>query len=254
MNVDRPCASGLIGIASSAKQIMVDRMMVAVGGGLESTSLVQNDHCNRFRGAGPVLKERIPGLYMTMLKTAEVVAYPYWNCAVGIGRERAAIPAAHGSGPSQNCFAAEIVPMTTTMHVVDKAAGEVPEREVALSADACNRLATQLSGLAALKPAFKDGQQIREGRFITAGHVSKLSDGAAACVLMEAKEAERRGLEPLGARHGIGPVVAVPKLLKQHRLSFDGIDIWELNEAFACQVIDWLGGYPRSLSAARDLG
>jgi acetyl-CoA C-acetyltransferase len=174
--------------------------------------------------------------------------------------------------------------MTTRMLVVDKASGATSEREITLSQDEGNRPQTRLEDLESLKPVFKDGQRVKEGRFITAGNASQLSDGASAAVLMEAKEAERRGLQPLGAYRGmavagcepdemgIGPVFAVPKLLKQHGLTMDDIDIWELNEAFACQVLycrDRLGipneklnvsggaisiGHPYGMSGARMTG
>jgi acetyl-CoA C-acetyltransferase len=174
--------------------------------------------------------------------------------------------------------------MTTRMVVVDKASGATSQREITLAQDEGNRPQTRLEDLQALSPVFKDGLRVKEGRFITAGNASQLSDGASAAVLMEAKEAERRGLQPLGAYRGmavagcdpdemgIGPVFAVPKLLKQHGLTVDDIDIWELNEAFACQVLycrDRLGipneklnvsggaisiGHPYGMSGARMTG
>ncbi|GJE01686.1 MULTISPECIES: acetyl-CoA C-acyltransferase [Methylobacterium] len=284
MSLDRQCASGLMAIATAAKEIVTDGLDVAVGGGLESISLVQNDRMNRFRGADPWLVERLPALYMTMLETAETVADRY-----GISREaqdayalssQARTAAAQEAGR----FAEEIVPLTTRMSVTDKATGETTTREITLSQDEGNRPQTRLDDLASLKPVFKDGQRVKEGRFITAGNASQLSDGASACVLMEAREAERRGLQPLGAYRGmavagcdpdemgIGPVFAVPKLLAQHGLSVDDIDLWELNEAFACQVLycrDKLGipderlnvdggaisiGHPYGMSGARMTG
>ncbi|MFE1600606.1 acetyl-CoA C-acyltransferase [Methylobacterium sp. ID0610] len=284
MSVDRQCASGLMAIATAAKEIVTDGIPIAVGGGLESISLVQNDRINRFRAADPWLVEHAPALYMTMIETAETVAERY-----GIGREAQdayALTSQQRTAAAQEAgrFAEEIVPFSTRMTVTDKATGETQSREVTLAQDEGNRPQTRLEDLAALKPVFKDGQRIKDGRFVTAGNASQLSDGAAACVLMEAREAERRGLQPLGAYRGmavagcepdemgIGPVFAVPKLLKQHGLSVEDIDLWELNEAFACQVLycrDRLGipderlnvdggaisiGHPYGMSGARMTG
>ncbi|MDA8251622.1 MAG: acetyl-CoA C-acyltransferase, partial [Rhodospirillales bacterium] len=281
MSLDRQCASGLMAIATAAKEIVVDGLDIAVGGGLESISLVQNEHMNRYRAQDPALQERVPALYMTMLETAEVVGERY-----KVSREAQdeyALQSQQRTAAAQQAgrYAREIAPMTTTMLVTDKATGAVSERSVTLSLDEGNRPQTRLEDLAALKPVFKDGQRIKEGRCITAGNASQLSDGAAAAVLMEAKEAERRGLQPLGAYRGmavagcdpdemgIGPVFAVPKLLQQHGLSMDDIGLWELNEAFAVQVLycrDRLGipderlnvdggaisiGHPYGMSGAR---
>ncbi|WP_279358306.1 acetyl-CoA C-acyltransferase [Methylobacterium indicum] len=284
MSLDRQCASGLMAIATAAKEIITDGLAVAVGGGLESISLVQNDKVNRFRGQDPWLVEHVPAIYMTMIETAETVAQRY-----GIGREAQdsyALQSQQRTARAQgeNKFADEIVPMDARMAVVDKATGAVSHKDVTLSQDEGNRPQTKLEDLQGLKPVFKDGLRIKEGRFITAGNASQLSDGAAAVVLMEAREAERRGLQPLGAYRGmavagcnpdemgIGPVFAVPKLLKQHGLKVEDIDLWELNEAFASQVLycrDKLGipderlnvnggaisiGHPYGMSGARMTG
>ncbi|WP_406854781.1 acetyl-CoA C-acyltransferase [Alsobacter sp. KACC 23698] len=284
MSVDRQCASGLMAIAIAAKQIVVDGMTVAVGGGLESISLCQNEHANRYRAQDPWLVERMPALYMSMLETAEVVADRY-----GVSREAQDAYAAQSqartaAAQAAGRFDAEIVPMPSVMLAQDKATGAVSPVETRLAKDEGNRPGTTAEQLAALKPVFKDGQRIREGRFITAGNASQLSDGASASVLMEAREAERRGLQPLGIYRGmavagcdpdemgIGPVFAVPKLLKQHGLTVDDIGLWELNEAFAVQVIycrDRLGipderlnvdggaisiGHPYGMSGARMTG
>jgi acetyl-CoA C-acetyltransferase len=284
MSIDRQCASGLMAIATAAKEIVVDGLPVAVGGGLESISLVQNEHANKYRGQDPELVAQMPSLYMTMLETAEIVADRY-----GVSREAQdeyALQSQQRTAQAQSDgrFRAEIAPMSASMTVVDKATGDASEREVTLAQDEGNRPQTRLEDLQALKPVFKNGQQIQDGRFITAGNASQLSDGASAAVLMEAGEAERRGLEPLGAYRGIavagcdpdemgiGPVFAVPKLLKQHGLTIDDIDIWELNEAFASQVLycrDRLGipndklnvsggaisiGHPYGMSGARMTG
>jgi acetyl-CoA C-acetyltransferase len=284
MSIDRQCASGLMAIATAAKEIVFDGMSIAVGGGLESISLVQNDKMNRHRSQDPALVARVPNLYMSMLETAEVVADRY-----GISREAQdeyALQSQQRTAQAQaeGRHAAEIAPMTTSMLVVDKATGAASAREVTLSLDEGNRPQTTLADLQKLQPVFKGGMQVAEGRFITAGNASQLSDGAAAVVLMEAGEAARRGLKPLGAYRGmavagcdpgemgIGPVFAVPKLLKQHGLSIDDIGIWELNEAFASQVLycrDQLGipnerfnvsggaisvGHPYGMSGARMTG
>ena len=284
MSMDRQCASGLMAIATAAKQIIVDGMQVTVGGGLESISLVQNDKINRYRAQDPQLVRTLPQIYMTMLETAEIVAQRY-----GVSREAQdaySLQSQQRTAAAQEAgrFDAEIVPMTATMLVTDKATGAVSEKQVTLARDEGNRPGTTLADLQALKPVFKNGQRVAEGAFITAGNASQLSDGASAMVLMEAKEAERRGLQPLGAYRGmavagcdpdemgIGPVFAIPKLLKQHGLSMGDIGIWELNEAFASQVLhirDTLGipderlnvsggaisiGHPYGMSGARMSG
>jgi len=247
--VDRQCASGLMAVAIAAKQIVVDNMQITVGAGVESISLVQNEHANKFRTRDPWLVEHLPQTYVTMLETAEVVAKRY-----GISREaqdRYALQSQQrtAKGQAEGLFDNEIIPVTTTMIVTDKATGETSEKEVTLAKDEGNRASTTIDDLAKLKPVFKDGIEVKQGEYITAGNASQLSDGAAALILMEAKEASRRGLQPLGAYRGIavagcdpdemgiGPVFAVPKLLKANGLSVDDIDIWELNEAFAVQVL-----------------
>jgi acetyl-CoA C-acetyltransferase len=284
MSIDRQCASGLMAIATAAKEIVHDGLTIAVGGGLESISLVQNDKANRYRAQDPALVATVPALYMSMLETAEIVADRY-----GVTREQQDEYALQSQqrtaqAQSEGRFAAEIAPLATTMIVTDKDTGASSEREVTLRQDEGNRPQTRLEELARLQPVMKGGQRVAEGRFITAGNASQLSDGAAAVLLMEAKEAERRGLEPLGAYRGIavagcdpdemgiGPVFAVPKLLERHGLGIDDIGIWELNEAFACQVIycrDRLGipndklnvsggaisiGHPYGMSGARMTG
>jgi acetyl-CoA C-acetyltransferase len=284
MSVDRQCASGLMAVAIAAKEIVDDAMTVTIGGGVESISLVQNEHLNRFRAADPWLVEHTPQIYMSMLETAEIVADRY-----GVSREAQEAYALQSQqrtakGQAAGIFDDEIAPITTVMTVVDKATGATSERDVTLSKDEGNRPETTLEDLAKLKPVFKDGQRLNVGGYITAGNASQLSDGAAACVLMEASEAERRGLKPLGAYRGvavagcdpdemgIGPVFAIPKLLKAHGLTLDDIGVWQLNEAFAVQVIycrDRLGipddklnvwggaisiGHPYGMSGARMVG
>ena len=284
MSVDRQCASGLMAIAVAAKEIVEDGMSVTVGGGLESISLVQNDKMNRFRAQDPWLVGHRNDIYMTMIETAETVAERYQ-----ITRERQdeyAVQSQSRTAAAQAAgrFDKEIVPMPTVMKVMDKATGAVSDKAVNLTRDEGVRADTTLEGLAALKPVFADGQRIKAGSFVTAGNASQLSDGASACVLMEAKLASRRNLSPLGTYRGIavagcdpdemgiGPVFAVPKLLATHGLKVDDIDLWELNEAFAVQVIycrDRLGidndklnvdggaiavGHPYGMSGSRLVG
>ena len=249
MTVQRACSSGLMGVATAAKQIAEDQMKIVVGGGVESISLAQNEHSNRFRAGDAQLRRDIPQLYMAMLETAEIVAERY-----GVTREQQdefALMSQQRTAQAQaeGRHAREIVATTTTMVVTDKETGQPSEREITLKLDEGNRPQTTLADLQKLQPVFKGGQQVKEGRYITAGNASQLSDGAAALVMMDAKEAERRGLAPLGAYRGmavagcgpeemgIGPVFAVPRLLERHGLRVDDIDIWELNEAFASQCL-----------------
>ena len=284
MSMDRQCASGMMAIATAAKQIISDGMTVTVGGGLESISLVQNDKMNNFRAADEWTLEHQPALYMSMLETAEIVADRY-----GVSREAQDEYAAQSQDRTHAAqqagkFDDEIVPLPSVMKFFNKETKEVSDVEVTLEKDEGNRPGTSAENLAGLKPVFKDGQVIKEGRFITAGNASQLSDGASASVLMEAREAERRGLEPLGIYRGmaaagldpdemgIGPIHAVPKLLKANGLTMDDIGLWELNEAFAVQVLhcrDTLGipnenlnvnggaisvGHPYGMSGARLVG
>ncbi|WBO21702.1 acetyl-CoA C-acyltransferase [Sphingomonas abietis] len=275
MTIDRQCSSGLMAIATAAKQVIVDRMDVVVAGGVESISLVQTPQMRV--GPDPELLAMVPDIYMPMLQTAEIVAKRY-----GISRERqdayglrsqqrTAEAQAHGR------FDAEIIPVTATMTVTDKATGATSAREVMLAKDEGNRADTTAEGLAGLRT-------VVEGGVITAGNASQLSDGASACVVMEAEFAASRGLAPLGRylgmavagtdpdEMGIGPVFAVPKLLRRFGLGIDDIGLWELNEAFAVQVLycqDRLGipddrlnvdggaiaiGHPYGMSGARMVG
>ncbi|RKS28214.1 acetyl-CoA C-acetyltransferase [Pseudomonas sp. WPR_5_2] len=276
--LDRQCASGLMAIATAAKQIMVDGMQVTVGAGQEHISLVQNRHMEWVGSQHDenVLRH-VPLAYMPMLQTAELVAKRY-----GISREAQdlySLQSQQRTAAAQQAglFSHEIVPVRVTKQVVDKASGAVRHEQVNLSLDEGNRPQTILEDLSKLKPVI-------EGGCITAGNASQLSDGASACVLMDARLAEQRNLQPLGLYRGIavaglapeemgiGPVLAVPKLLKQHGLKVDDIGLWELNEAFACQVLycrDTLGidnarlnvnggaisiGHPYGMSGARMVG
>lgn len=239
---------------------------------------------NLYRMKDEALLKLSPHIYMSMLETAEVVSRRY-----GISRDAQdeyALQSQQRTAAAQAAghFDAEIVAMTTSMLVTDKATGETTSKEVTLAKDEGNRPETTLEGLKALKPVFGGGEEIQQGEFITAGNASQLSDGASACVIMEAGEAVKRNLQPLGAYRGmavagcepdemgIGPVFAVPKLLKRHGLTMDDIGIWELNEAFATQVLycrDTLGipndrlnvsggavsiGHPYGMSGARMTG
>lgn len=284
MTLDRQCASGLMAVATAANQIVANGMSITVGGGLESISLVQTPGLNLDRFQDPWLVLHRPDLYMSMIETAEVVAQRY-----GISREAQdafALESQRRTVAAQAAgrFDGEIVPLESVMRVKDKQTGEERFVEVRLDRDEGNRPDTTLEGLSALKPAFADGQIVRQGKFVTAGNASQLSDGASACVLMESKLCEQRGFEPLGAYRGmavagcdpdemgIGPVFAVSKLLKAHGLTVDDIGLWELNEAFASQAVycrDRLGidpaklnvnggaisiGHPYGMSGARLVG
>ena len=241
MTIDRQCSSGMMAIATASKQVMYDGMDVVVAGGVESISLAQNEHTNTWRMVDPALIERHPAAYMPMLQTAEVVAERF-----GISREAQdeygyQSQMRTAAAQERGAFDDEIIPVTAKKMVMDRETGETSLEEVTLTKDEGNRPSTTLEGLAGLPPV--------SGGTITAGNASQLSDGAAATVVMSSDEAERRGLEPLGYYRGIavagvdpdimgiGPVYAVPKLLANTGLSIDDIDLWELNEAFAVQVI-----------------
>ena len=276
MSIDRQCASGLMAIATAAKQVIVDRMDVVVAGGVESISLVQTGEMRL--GPDPELLSMHNGVYMPMIDTAEVVGNRY-----SISRERCDEYALRSqqrtaAAQLQGGFSDEIIPVTATMGVKDKETGAISMREVTIDKDEGNRADTTLEGLAKLEPV--RGPE----KIITAGNASQLSDGASACIVMDSSLAEKRGLEPLGRyigmavagtdpdEMGIGPVFAVPKLLQRFGLTMDDIGLWELNEAFAVQVLycqDKLGipddilnvnggaisiGHPYGMSGARLTG
>ncbi|MEP1521386.1 acetyl-CoA C-acyltransferase [Ascidiaceihabitans sp.] len=282
MSLDRQCASGMMAIATAAKQVITDGMDVVIGGGVESISMVQTPEMRV--GADKWLKANKPEIYMTMLETAENVAERY-----NVSREAQDEYAAESQERTHQAQQAgrlddEIVAMTTTMMVQNRETKEITSHEVTLDKDEGNRPGTSAESLAGLKPVFKDGMNLAEGKFITAGNASQLSDGASAAVVMEASVAEKKGLQPLGRyvgvmaagcepdEMGIGPIYAVPKLLEAHGLKMDDIGLWELNEAFASQVIasrDVLGipneilnvnggaisiGHPYGMSGARMVG
>jgi acetyl-CoA C-acetyltransferase/acetyl-CoA acyltransferase len=242
MTIDRQCSSGLMTIATAAKQIIVDNMDICVGGGLESISKVVGSG-KMFVEPDRALLEMHPAIYMPMIGTAEVVAKRY-----GISREQQdeySLQSQQRTAAAQAAgkFDDEIIACAATMAIVDKETKEVSYKDVTADKDDCNRPDTTLEGLASLKPV------MGEGHTITAGNASQLSDGSSACVLMEAKVAEKRGLTPLGRyvgmavagtepdEMGIGPVFAIPKLLERFNLKMDDIGLWELNEAFAVQVL-----------------
>jgi acetyl-CoA C-acetyltransferase len=281
--VDRQCSSGLMAIAIAAKQIISDDMAITVGGGVESISLVENEHMNQYRASDPWLVENLPDIYMPMLQTAEVVAERY-----GVSRDAQdeySLSSQQRTATAQEAgrFDEEIVPLPSRKLGVNKETGEQAYEQVLLTRDEGNRPETTLDGLAALKPVLPDGA-ITAHSTVTAGNASQLSDGASASVLMERAEAERRGITPLGIYRGIavagcapdemgiGPVFAIPKLLSSHGLGIDDIDLWELNEAFASQALycrDKLGidpekfnvdgggisiGHPYGMTGARLVG
>ena len=282
MSLDRQCASGMMAIAAASKQIINDGHNIIIGAGVESVSMVQTNDMRV--NVDPWLKSHKPEIYMTMLETAETVAARY-----GVTREqqdhyavlsqaRTAIAQAAGK------FDEEIVPITTIMKIQDRETKEITEKTIILDKDEGNRPDTTYENIASLKPVFTDGINLTQGQCITAGNASQLSDGASAAVVMESSLAERRGLSPLGRcvgvvsigcepdEMGIGPVFAVPKLLELHGLKMDDVGLWELNEAFAVQVIycrDTLGipnellnvnggaisvGHPYGMSGARMVG
>ncbi|MCR5858567.1 acetyl-CoA C-acyltransferase [Mesorhizobium sp. J428] len=254
--IDRQCSSGIQSMSLLANAIRNDGVKIGIAGGLESISLVQNEHQNTFRLKDEKLLSLHPAAYMPMIDTAEVVAKRY-----GISRERQdeyALESQKRTAAAREAgrFATEIAPMKTRMAVVDKETKEISYKEIEVAHDEGPRADTTAAGLAGLKP-------VREGGVVTAGNASQLSDGAAASVMMSSKEAEKRGLTPLGIfrgfnvagcepdEMGIGPVFAVPRLLERHGLKIDDIGLWELNEAFAVQVIycrDRLGIDPAKLN------
>ena len=276
MTIDRQCSSGLMAIATAAKQIIVDRMDVCVTGGIESITAIRNNTAKPARDEE--LLRMHPDIFMPMIGTAEVVAKRY-----GISREdqdayslqsQQRTAAAQTSGK----FSDEIIEVSTTMDVKDRETGEVSQQDVTIAMDDCNRPNTTIEGLAKLDPV------MGEGYSITAGNASQLADGSAASVLMEAEVAKAKGLTPMGRyvgmavagtkpdEMGIGPVFAIPKLLKRFDLSIDDVGLWELNEAFAVQVLycrDKLGipddrlnvnggsisiGHPFGMTGARCVG
>tara|TARA_R110000824_G_scaffold215442_2_gene401795 strand:- start:75065 stop:76312 length:1248 start_codon:yes stop_codon:yes gene_type:complete len=248
--INRFCSSGLQAIANAAHTVINEGAPVAIGGGVESLSLVsRSGHMNLHRYTEDELMKKWPAIWMTMIETAEIVADRY-----GVSREyqdeySAESQKRTAAFQEKGYMAEEIVPLKTTMKLVNKETGEETLQEVVCDRDECNRPGTTFESLSGLKPVFSGGMVVKEGKYVTAGNASQLSDGSAAVVVMEAKEAEKRGLKPLGRfvgfnvagcdpdEMGIGPVFAVPRLLERHGLKVDDIDLWELNEAFASQCL-----------------
>lgn len=248
--INRFCSSGLQAIANAAQTVVNEGAPVAIGGGVESLSLVsRSGHMNTHRYTEDKLMSEWPAIWMTMIETAEIVADRY-----GVSREyqdeySAESQARTAAFQQSGKMAEEIVPLKTRMKQVNKETGEETYHEVVCDRDECNRPGTTVETLAGLKPVFANGMVVKEGKYVTAGNASQLSDGAAAVVVMEAEEAARRNIEPLGRfmgfnvagcdpdEMGIGPVFAVPRLLERHGLKVDDIDLWELNEAFASQCL-----------------
>lgn len=281
MTLDRQCGSGMQAIAVAAKNIIVGEQRIVLAGGLESISLVQNAHKNSHRSVSEAVLAADPTAYIPMIETAELVAERY-----GVSRlaqDEYALQSQQRTAAAQAAgrFNDEIVPMASVKQLYDKEGKPTDKQSVLLERDEGNRADTTLESLQALKPVWKNGRWVAQGQHVTAGNASQLSDGAAAVLLMSRSEAAARGLQPLGVYRGvavagcrademgIGPVFAVPKLLKQHGLSVADIGLWELNEAFASQVLycrDQLGipndrlnvdggaisiGHPFGMSGAR---
>ena len=256
MSIDRACSSGLMAIATAAKGILAGDLDIAVAGGVESISLTQTKHKNNYRAQSQAVMDLVPTAYIPMIETAEVVAERYQ-----ITRDQEdeySYQSQMRTAAAQNAgiFDNEIVPITVEKQLYDKEGNATEKQTVTLVKDECNRADTTLEGLKSLKPVFKNGQWVKEGSHVTAGNASQLSDGASACVLMSSDDARNRGIKPLGIFRGvavagcdpeimgIGPVFAIPKLLKRHNLEISDIGLWEINEAFACQVVycrDFLG-------------
>jgi acetyl-CoA C-acetyltransferase len=261
--IDRQCGSGLMSIATASKQIALDGMDAVIAGGVESISLTQTKHKSSYRARSQSVLDHMPHMWIPMIETAEIVAERYGVTREAqdqfafISQQRTAAAQAAGR------FEQELALLPTRMAITDKETGEITFRDTLLTTDEGPRADTTLEGLQALKPVFKDGEVIKQGKHITAGNASQFSDGAAALLLMDGKLAERQGLQPLGAirgfavagcapeEMGVGPVFAVPKLLARAGLKMDDIGLWELNEAFASQALycrDELGIDPEKMN------
>lgn len=284
MTLDRQCSSGLMSIGFAAQNIMTGSMDTVVAGGVESISLVQNKYKNTYRNVSKKVLSKSEHAYMQMIETAEVVSKRYNISRLAQDEYSLQSQQRIASAQENGLFDDEIVPMASTKSIFNKETKEVSFEDVLLQKDEGNRPSTTLDSLQSLEPVFKDGSVIKQGQFITAGNASQLSDGASACVVMDAKIAAQKGLSPLGVfrgmtvagcapdEMGIGPIYAIPKLLNKHKLSIDDIGLWEINEAFACQLIysrDYLGidndklnvnggaiaiGHPFGMSGARLVG
>ena len=284
MTIDRMCSSGLMSIATAAKGIMTGELDIAVAGGLESISLVQNKHKNVYRAQSQSVLDRAHDAYIQMIETAEVVSRRYQISRQAQDDYALRSQQRTAAAQEQGLFDEEIVPLSTIKLLYDKEGNVSGSESVTLGKDEGNRVDTSAQSLAKLPPVWKGGTWAPAGEFVTAGNASQLSDGASACVMMRASQARQRGLKPLGTYRGmavagcgaddmgIGPVFAIPKLLQRHGLTVADIGLWEINEAFACQVLycrDTLGiaddrlnvnggaiaiGHPFGMSGARLVG
>ena len=284
MTLDRQCSSGLMSIGFAAKNIMLGSMDTVVAGGVESISMVQNKHKNTYRNVSKTVLSKSQHAYMQMIETAEVVAKRYNISRLAQDEYSLQSQQRIATAQQNGLFDDEIVPMASTKSVFNRETKEVTFEDVLLGKDEGNRPSTTLESLQSLAPVWKDGRVVAQGEFITAGNASQLSDGASACVVMDSQLAAQKGLAPMGIfrgmtvagcepdEMGIGPIYAIPKLLKQHGLAIEDIGLWEINEAFACQLIysrDYLGidndklnvdggaiaiGHPFGMSGARMVG
>ncbi|MES2246431.1 MAG: acetyl-CoA C-acyltransferase [Pseudomonadota bacterium] len=284
MAIERMCGSGLMSIATAAKGVMCGELDIAVAGGLESISLTQNTHKNSYRAQSQAVRAVVPEAYIAMIETAEVVAERYGISRAAQDAYSLASQQRTAAAQEAGLFDDEIVPLTVDKALTDKQGQSLGSTRVTLERDEGNRADTTLESLGALQPVLKNGTWVKEGRHITAGNASQLSDGASATLLMRRTEAARRGLAPLGVYRGmavagcgpdemgIGPVFAIPKLLQRHGLGVNDIGLWEINEAFACQVLYCAGqlgiahdrlnvnggaiaiGHPFGMSGARMVG
>ncbi len=249
MALDRMCSSGLMSIALASHSVMTGDAQIVVAGGVESISLTQNRHKNSYRARSQAVLAQQSAAYMAMIETAEIVSRRY-NVSRAAQDEYALLSQQRtAAAQAAGRFDDEIVPLDVRRALFDKEGNQTGHEDLRAVRDECSRADTSAASLASLKPVWKDGEVIAQGEFITAGNASQLSDGAAAVVVMEAQAAKAHGLAPLGIfrglavagceadEMGIGPVFAVPKLLARHRLTVSDIGLWELNEAFACQVI-----------------
>lgn len=284
MSLDRMCASGMMSIGVAAKGVMAGEMNIAVAGGVESISLTQTKHKNAYRAQSTAVLAKVPTAYIPMIETAEIVARRYGISRLAQDEYALQSQQRTAEAQKQGRFAEEIVPLVASKLIFDKEGNPAGSQEVTADRDECNRADTTLASLQGLKPVWKDGKWVAQGEFITAGNASQFSDGASAALVMSRAEAERRGIAPLGIYRGIavagckpdemgiGPVHAIPKLLQRFGLGVRDIDLWEINEAFASQVVycrDTLGidndrlnvnggaiaiGHPFGMSGARLVG
>ncbi|MBK6403113.1 MAG: acetyl-CoA C-acyltransferase [Rhodocyclaceae bacterium] len=284
MSLDRMCASGMMSIGVAAKGVMTGEMNIAVAGGVESISLTQTKHKNAYRAQSTAVLAKVPTAYIPMIETAEIVARRYGISRLAQDEYALQSQQRTAEAQKQGRFAEEIVPLVASKLLFDKEGNPAGSQEVTADRDECNRADTTLASLQGLKPVWKDGKWVPQGEFITAGNASQFSDGASAALVMSRAEAARRGIAPLGIYRGIavagckpdemgiGPVHAIPKLLQRFGLGVRDIDLWEINEAFASQVLhcrDTLGidndrlnvnggaiaiGHPFGMSGARLVG